>query len=252
MLTPYQFASNTPIYAIDMDGLEMLPGYFDMIRKNGASLLKLVNDTGKRAEAWERTHKIIHGEEPDLSEKISYYTEAITYNFGEYSDAEDVSVLTEGKTVQGQDATALDYTFAAGGLFIPFVSGGAIKQTLKGFFRVLDGSNADKFFTSRGISSFTEFYQKTSKLSPGERIAEFKQAGARVAEGNNWTKNNKLSKRFDRDVYNDSDGNIYSLDTQHGEFEVLDKKGTHQGAIDFEGTKVKDADTSGGHDFDLK
>ncbi len=87
--------------------------------------------------------------------------------------------------------------------------------------------------TLSGVKSFDEFYKKTAKLDELERIAEYKDAGVRVAEGNGWTKNKKLSKKYDRDVYDAADGNIYSLDTRHGEFEVLNKGGKHQGAIDF-------------------
>ena len=55
-----------------------------------------------------------------------------------------------------------------------------------------------------------------------------------------------------RDIFSDADGNHFALDTQHGTFEVLNSKGRHQGEIDFNGWKTKDADKSGGHDIILK
>jgi hypothetical protein len=88
-------------------------------------------------------------------------------------------------------------------------------------------------------------------MDVNERISEYKAAGARVAEANNWKQNSKLSERFKRDIYEGEDGMLYSLDTRHGEFEVLNKKGKHQGAVDFEGIKQKDADASGKHDLKI-
>ena len=42
-----------------------------------------------------------------------------------------------------------------------------------------------------------------------------------------------------------SKGNHYSLDTQHREFEVLDKRGKHQGAVNFNGERTKKPNSSG-------
>jgi hypothetical protein len=41
-------------------------------------------------------------------------------------------------------------------------------------------------------------------------------------------------------------------DRRDGSFEVLNKKGKHQGEINFDGEKISDADNSGGHDIKLK
>ena len=138
------------------------------------------------------------------------------------------------------------------GMFVPFVAGGAVKYSIKDFWVPISGDIADAFFTNRNISNFTEFYKKTAKLDVGERVSEFKEAALRIAESNNWIKNNKLTKKNNRDIFTDSNGNHFALDTQHGTFEVLDKKGKHQGEIDFDGWRKKEADTSGGHDIIVK
>jgi len=46
-------------------------------------------------------------------------------------------------------------------------------------------------------------------------------------------KDNKISKRNNRTIYKDKNGNYYSLDTLHGRFEKLNKKGKHLGEYNF-------------------
>ena len=48
-----------------------------------------------------------------------------------------------------------------------------------------------------------------------------------------------------------SKGNHYSLDTQHREFEVLDKRGKHQGAVNFNGERTKKPNSSGKHNIKI-
>jgi len=50
-------------------------------------------------------------------------------------------------------------------------------------------------------------------------------------------------------VYRDKDGNLHSVDTQHGRFEKLDKRGKHQGEFDIDGKQKKPADKSEKHDL---
>lgn len=112
-------------------------------------------------------------------------------------------------------------------------------------------SIADSFFIKRGIKNFDEFYAKVKILSAEERIAEYKNAGKRVADGNGWVKDDALIKKNNRDIYTSEAGEHFALDTQHGSFEVLNKKGKHQGEINFKGTKIDDADKTGKHDIKL-
>ncbi len=48
-----------------------------------------------------------------------------------------------------------------------------------------------------------------------------------------------------------SKGNHYSFDTQHREFEVLDKRGKHQGAVNFNGERTKKPNSSGKHNIKI-
>ena len=93
-----------------------------------------------------------------------------------------------------------------------------------------------------------------NKLDIPERIPIFKDVGEQMASKSGWTKNTSLMKKNKgRTIYTDKDSGLhYSLDTQHGRFEVLDKKGNHMGEIDFTGKKKKGRDPSGGHDIKVK
>ena len=61
-----------------------------------------------------------------------------------------------------------------------------------------------------------------------------------------------MKKNKSRTIYTDGNGLNYSLDTQHGRFEILDRKGRHQGEIDFGSTVTKSRDKTGGHDIIVK
>ncbi|MCB0695089.1 MAG: RHS repeat-associated core domain-containing protein [Saprospiraceae bacterium] len=87
-----------------------------------------------------------------------------------------------------------------------------------------------------GLSNVDDIYRAARGLSVNDRIAQYRQLGSNFAELNDWTKNNKLSKLNDRTIYSDANGMHYSLDTQHGHFEVLNHKGEHKGSIKFDGS----------------
>ena len=56
-----------------------------------------------------------------------------------------------------------------------------------------------------------------------------------------------------RDIYKDpKTGEYYSVDTQHGRFEHLDKRGNHLGEVNFDFNGTKSADISGGHNINVK
>ena len=278
--SPYAFSENRVIDKIELEGLEGADYRFRMwqrsqggiqaqaadadkeiIRKAANALKEKVTATYIYAEGLVRASiegnaRLIQiGEEPVSIPTWQIYFHAYFTEFGGFTDAEDVSVIMDGRTIDGSEAGVLDYSLAGVGIFVPFVSGGSTKQVLKGFWQVFDnkqgGAIVDAFFSTRGVKNFDEFYNKVRKLSAEERIAEYKAAGKRVADGNGWKKNNKYSKNNGRDVYEAENGDLFALDTQHGTFEVLNKKGKHQGEINFEGIKTKDADTSGGHDLKL-
>lgn len=66
-------------------------------------------------------------------------------------------------------------------------------------------------------------------MPPGERVATVKETAAAKAKKYGWSKNGDLSKKNNRTIYTDKDGNHWSVDTQHGAFEKLNSKGKHQG-----------------------
>ncbi len=65
----------------------------------------------------------------------------------------------------------------------------------------------------------------------------------------------KLSTMNNRTVYRGADGKVYSLDTERGEFELINSKtGTHEGVVNLFGLKIRanSLDKSGGHDLRVK
>jgi len=105
----------------------------------------------------------------------------------------------------------------------------------------------------KGLPSAKDFEKQIAKLPPGERVAKIKEHSKRVAEGNGWTQNSKLTKKNKRDVYQDDDGNLWALDSQHGAFEKLNSKGKHQGEFNFDlKENAGKLDKSGGHDLIVK
>lgn len=95
-----------------------------------------------------------------------------------------------------------------------------------------------------------EFEKKISTMSPNERVATVKTETQKVASENGLVKDKRLSRINNRDVYRDKNTDtLYSVDTQHGRFEVLNEKGVHVGEVDLDFNMTKDADLSGTHDL---
>ena len=136
-------------------------------------------------------------------------------------------------------------------VFIPYVPAGASKvfkatNILKGFKPLENIQLGGAFF-----EDMDEFYKSVVNLEPGERIKKYKEMAKKVADNNGWKKNSNLSKKNNRDIYTDSDGNHYSLDTRHGDFEIFDKRGKHQGAIKFKGTESGNRDKTRKHNIEI-
>ena len=97
-----------------------------------------------------------------------------------------------------------------------------------------------------------DFEKSLVGLPPGERVAKVREKAASVAEENGWTKNRDLSKKNDRTIYTDKNGDHYSVDTQHGTIEKLNSRGKHQGELDMELKPIpKSQDPSGRHDIEI-
>ncbi|WP_442893070.1 T7SS effector LXG polymorphic toxin [Bacillus sp. 0102A] len=118
---------------------------------------------------------------------------------------------------------------------------------------VLFQSNSGRSSTSSSTLDVTSFEKKMYSMNVNEKIAFIRETAAPIAKQNGWKKDSKLSTINKRDVYYDSKSKTYyALDTQHGRFEVLNKRGKHQGEVDFNLNPTKEADKSGGHDLRMK
>ena len=97
-----------------------------------------------------------------------------------------------------------------------------------------------------------DFEESLNKLPANERVAKVKEKAQKVAKEKGLVKDAKLSRINGRDIYRDpKSGDYYSVDTQHGRFEHLNKRGKHLGEVDFEFNNTKPADISGGHDINI-
>jgi RHS repeat-associated protein len=97
------------------------------------------------------------------------------------------------------------------------------------------------------------FEKQISRMNVNEKIGTIRTTASNIASQRGWAKDSKLTRINGRDVYYDSgSGNYYALDTQHGRFEVVNKRGKHQGEVNFNLDPTKAADTKGGHDLIMK
>lgn len=100
-----------------------------------------------------------------------------------------------------------------------------------------------------------EFETAIARMSAGERVSVIKSEAELVAIKLKLTKNDRISKLNNRDVYSDSKGFLYSLDTQHGRWEKIDgKTGKHISEVYLHdlATVPNSYDKSGGHDLKVK
>ncbi|MEC1260003.1 pre-toxin TG domain-containing protein [Bacillus swezeyi] len=125
---------------------------------------------------------------------------------------------------------------------------GMSSKTAKTAKIVEDGAKSGK--AGFDVASFEK---KIAKMNLNEKIPLVRTTAADFAKQRNWKKDSKLTKINKRDVYLDSKtGKYYAVDTQHGRFEVVNKRGKHQGEVDFNLNETKPADKSGRHDLKMK
>jgi len=136
-------------------------------------------------------------------------------------------------------------------LDIALGSGGAIAGKAVGrIVQVNKNSDALIFSDQKSIK---DFEKNLIRLPVGERVAMIKQTAAVVAAQAGMVKDSKLSRMNGRDVYKSKSGDLFSLDSQHGRFEVINpKNGKNLGEVDFSFASTKPADSSGGHDIRIK
>ncbi len=161
-----------------------------------------------------------------------------------YEVSQDVAAIRDGtKTVQqvaqekGEDYVAGIIVGNIGRYGVKAVkAGGKWVQTKDPFSNVMESRG-----TSNLPSTSTRLAEKDDalkdvlyKLPPGERVALIRQQADEAARIHGFTKDNSLSTLNNRTVYRGTDGKIYSLDTQHGEFELINSRtGQHEGPFRF-------------------
>lgn len=108
-LTPYQFASNTPIQAVDMDGLEsayLVPG---AVGKYQGAYMMPAGDNLKRPVSPQHA-KLLPRAGNEVNEKPGPVQEAFDVFIGQPLIA--LNTIVTGKNGSGKDASAYDYTTA--------------------------------------------------------------------------------------------------------------------------------------------
>lgn len=88
--------------------------------------------------------------------------------------------------------------------------------------------------------SRTDFYRNISRLPVAERVPQILDRARDHARSQGWVPRPDLARRNGgREVFFDERNNRFlSVDTQHGDFEVLNRRGRHQGSIDLWGDKT--------------
>ena len=99
-----------------------------------------------------------------------------------------------------------------------------------------------------------DFEKSLVKLPVNQRVPVVRNMAESVADQNGWTRAKNIeSKNRGRTIYQDGK-HYYSVDTQHGRFEQINKKnGKHMGEIDMGQNSIPNSiDNSGGHDLVVK
>jgi RHS repeat-associated protein len=141
--SPYAFSENKVTQFIELEGLEvrstfnpyMLFNAKKAVTQTYDAIKSKVNSASKKGQLmsdfYDKKKHLLNRDEQLTFGTTQIYFYAYFTEFGGFTDAEDVSVLTEGRTIDGNKASALDYTLAGLGGIIPFVSGGALKNVFR-------------------------------------------------------------------------------------------------------------------------
>ncbi len=140
-------------------------------------------------------------------------------------------------------------TAAATGGKVSIATGGVIAAP-----SILQMSSKNSVGSTKPTDTTKTFYDEISKLKPNERVPVVRKKAQEFAESKGWERAKDIErKNGNRTIYKDDKGNLYSVDTQHGHFEVCNPRGKHQGSIDLWGNEVPGKyDSSGKHDLFTK
>ena len=118
------------------------------------------------------------------------------------------------------------------------------------------GTNKTKWTLSKVSSKIEtidiqDFERSLVSLTPSERVAKVLEQSRKIAQERGWIKTDLASRNGGREIYFDKNlKKYYAVDTQHGRFELLNKRGKHLGELKMDLSFVKNSiDKSGGHDI---
>ena len=182
-----------------------------------------------------------------------------------YEVSQDVAAIRDGtKTVQqvaqekGEEYVTGIIIGNVGRYGVKAVkAGGSWVQTKDPFSNVMESRGTSNLpSTSTRLAEKDDALKKVLfRLPTGERVALIRQQADEAARIHGFTKDNALSTLNNRTVYRGTDGKVYSLDIERGEFELINPKtGKHEGAVNLFGlkTRANSLDKSGGHDLRVK
>ena len=96
-----------------------------------------------------------------------------------------------------------------------------------------------------------QFEKELVGLNPSERVAKVLEKTREIAKDRGWKKTSLSSRNGGREIYYDSlSERYYAVDTQHGRFELHNKRGKHLGELRIDLSPVENSiDISGRHDI---
>lgn len=232
--SPFAFSGNRVIDAVELEGLEPASrgnvGVFMGLKTSGM--------TDKDAQ------KIVNGMARAEQRAIAPMVEGTL----DATPIDDIYGVVFGKHLlnkeeynRGESAAWTAVTFVPFGKIVKtggkFILNGFVKTELKW---------GGKIFKDAGE------FRDAVKHAP-DRVNAYESAGEQVAEKNGWKPNSSLSKKNrHRDIYTNKKGEHFSVDTETGSFETYNKKGKHQGEINFEGERIDPKDKGTKHDLKMK